>query len=421
MKNRFPGPFPQAAFEGDEFKVELPAWHADAIPLVDLGIWAGRLSQPDQPFRGQPPVAGRVWTTDFTFRRRGEEDILVGIRVTCSDAFGNEPITFTRPGMVLGLAKEVGLWESDRIDGTPRTIESEDDIERFWQFLTDPKRRLPVFFITPLDGGHYLVDPDDLARRTLGTAYVVKIPWDLGFRWTLKVGKPWSAFLGAVRTYRADLDFEGSWPTSHPLALAERIEQWSFDGAVGRRAFEQFLVQQALADSAHRYVDWETLVFWPEARSIAASSNLAHVEVAGQQLPEEVAELIEQMKAQVAEEREHAEGWFADLEAARIDLDSIKEERRNLIAQVDALRSALANKTVEAGEGSDVEPLKFGDFEDCVATQLAGRLKLHQRAIRGLDDAEYEDVGLAWNALCLLADDYRDMKKGLIGRDVFNG
>ncbi len=51
---------------------------------------------------------------------------------------------------------------------------------------------------------------------------------------------------------------------------------------------------------------------------------------------------------------------------------------------------------------------------------LAGRLVLHPRAVRGLRDGSFEDVALVARALLLLAREYRDVQLGEAGaNDAF--
>jgi hypothetical protein len=110
-----------------------------------------------------------------------------------------------------------------------------------------------------------MLDERGLAKMLLGLGIVVTLPRRLNQRWTERAGKEWSAFNGAVRAYRAGLDFEHDAPAHHPLALADRILGFQRGKKVAEVAFAEFLVEQAQLFAATKRVDWKPCVFYAEA------------------------------------------------------------------------------------------------------------------------------------------------------------
>jgi len=119
-----------------------------------------------------------------------------------------------------------------------------------------------------------------------------------------------------------------------------------------------------------------------------------------------------------AEELEGQCQDFSDITAeAERERDLCKDENARLRAVNDALRAALQAKT---GATADVAlqtpiPSSYEDLPAWVDKYLVGRLELHPRAHRGLGKARYKDVRVVYQALLLLANEYRDMRLGVEG------
>jgi hypothetical protein len=185
------------------------------------------------------------------------------------------------------------LRDVHTIESYPWKLSSEGELERFRDLLVDSRRSLPVYLLTQpneemLGGLHtapFLLDADDLARRTFGLAHVVTLPSDLGFRWTNLVGKQWSAYLGAVRTYRPGLRFEEDAPTDHPLKLAERVLAFQYRELKSEAAFADFLEDQALLYSATKRMSWSPCLFYADAVRLRAERTILRVKVASRRCP----------------------------------------------------------------------------------------------------------------------------------------
>ena len=199
-----------------------------------------RLEHPDER------VPGRVWISDVSLRRR-LTGIGFGIRVMCSSpASGEVDIPLSRPRIVLELARQLGLNDVRILDEQPWMIQGPDDILALSDLLTNQKRILPVVVLTQPDQrrlnvpvADYVLDPSQLAAEALGYARVVQLPRDMAFLWTDLVGKAWSVFNGAVRTYMPKVDFAVDTPTRHPLATLDRILFWDAGDMSGEVAFHR--------------------------------------------------------------------------------------------------------------------------------------------------------------------------------------
>lgn len=346
---------------------------------------------------------------------------MVGIRGQCvSRSYATKGIALTRPKIVLNLANEFNLSETRLVDPTPWILESEDDLTELEKLLFDPERTMPVYVLTQPDQSRseqrlapFMLDHSQLARKTQGMAYVVALPWELGFKWTERVGKTWSAFLGAVRTYMPGLAFEKDIPSSHPLALADRIQWFKYgDSAkVGEGAFLDFLVEKAHEHSASKSIDWRECLFLTDAR--ARKAELDREKAKGiENQRSALEEQIEAQKNQIDELFSESVAYLDESKVAEQGRLYYESENQKLRAQIQALRSQLEAKTGASATIPVELPTSYDDIPAWVDKNHAGRLELLPRAIRSLKDAEFENVSHLCEALQLLAIEYHDMKLG---------
>ncbi len=272
LRPRCPSTIPSEAWEGSGFHCGVAGNSIECVAIPNDDVWALRLTHPDMPHGDVPAIPGRHWTTDLALRR-GEAGIAFGVRVFCtSQAYSEAEIALTRPKVVRFFGESFGLAHVRPLDGRVWYLNTEDDLDAFRDWLADPKRLLPVYLLTeadtrrvPVNVSRYMLDEQWLAKMTQGLAHVAVLPRDTSFAWSDRVGKTWSAFGGAVRTYRPGLDFEEELPTEHPLAMPENIVFWRHGDLSGERAFASFLIDQAYRDTATRRMDWGNLMFFADA------------------------------------------------------------------------------------------------------------------------------------------------------------
>ncbi len=406
------------------------------VSLRREGLWSARLIQPDAPYRDRPAVPGRTWTTDLAVSRT-EGSIRFGVRVQCASApYATEPIALTRPRVVLDLAGRFGLVETRPLDGKPWRLATMEDLDAFHSLLVEPVRTLPVVVLTepsqkqyPGRTREYLLDAPDLAHRTQALAHVVCLPRKLAHAWTVRVGKKWSVFSGAVRVYQPRLDFDHDSPYAHPLFLPQQVIFWRFDDLEGESAFAEFLLHKAREHASSRDVNWGGALFYPDARSRRAQLVQERIreEIRRQVEANEVAALkgqlatvekayaeqVAALEAKVQDSEQVAQTYFELALLHEAELERSRRECYSLQIQVDQLRAALKEKTGQSPDFGKKLPAAFADIPDWSEKELAGRLVLHPRAVQGLKRASFRDCSLVCRALLLLADEYRQMRLGV--------
>jgi len=422
--------FPPGAWKGESFRAEVPGqWVEAAASEGKPARWALRLEQPDSPgpYGNHAAVAGRTWTTDLALGRE-ENGLSFACRVVCASLpYARAPVSLSRPRVVKDLAREVGLFDGRPLDGKPWLVEGEEDLEALFELLLHPGRFLPVTLLSEPDPQEarvpvrrFVLDPGKLAEDLSGLSHLVLMPRELGFRWTRRMGRRWTAFNGAVVTYRPGINLQEDPPHLHPKVLLEHILFWRHDGLEGERAFEAFLKERALRFLAERAVRWDGVAFLPEVRSLCAEeARRRSGETA--EWGELYAQENEALRQQLDQAKKEAE-QFCDLAlAAERQRDAVLEENKRLRAALDALRAGLAVRSGGDPDAGLEFPESYEDLPTWVSRNLAGRLVLHPRAERALKDARFEDLSLVARALLLLAKEYRDFHCGQGPWEAFEG
>lgn len=156
------------------------------------------------------------------------------------------------PDLVHDLVDSPGLTDYGwRLRAQPWIVRDLESVEELVLLLADPERTRPVFVtglaVHETDAETAAIDVADLAWRTVGLAHVVVLTGPMTFALSERLGRRFSVFGNAVRTYRPGcvLDRE---ETEHPMALADTVKEWRG----GSREFVNFLAREAAHTSLAR-------------------------------------------------------------------------------------------------------------------------------------------------------------------------
>ena len=157
------------------------------------------------------------------------------------------------PGIVRWLARSPGLTDYGwRLLPAPWIIQNEEGVEGLIHLLGSRRRTRPVFAIGlgPRETNPESAPLDlwDLAHRTVGLAHVAVLTGPMTYALTDRVGRQYSVFGNAVRTYRPGCVI-GDRATEHPMALPETVRRWR---AAGPDDFAVFLTREAARASVLR-------------------------------------------------------------------------------------------------------------------------------------------------------------------------
>ena len=404
---------PPEAAEHRSFEIQDGDRLCECIAVPERMLWSIRFKFASKD--------GTAWYYDIALVRE-DDRLIFGMKI--DTAFGadvkalqaNLPLVESLLGCGLlaqGRPVTANLWQ----------VNTPEDVEELLALLENPRRSLPVIAVsavnwkawrfTPHAPG-YLVNASYLADRVKGYAIVAQITFRGAYALTDAVGKTWSVFDGACRTYFPKVDFDNGSPAHHPFNLKDKIWFWEYEGERGERGFTSYLIDTAHRVASTSRTDWSGLYFVPDARILAAELEIAHAAHLANAPERELA-----MRNQIAalqrklqtEEDENAD-WLSELEKATEEAEYYKQENIALRSRLDALRAHLIRQSGESPDKEIPIPDNYKVIGEWVKEHLAGRLVLLPRAERAASKAEYTEVGMVYRALLILANEYRDSRMG---------
>ena len=413
---------PSAAWEGAPFNLDYVGAQRAEGTRSDR-YWATRADDQDKS------VAGRTWVTQVTIATE-DDAVHFGTRLFVASRGEQVPFTRTVPNLVRRVAtsSEAEFCVDGRsVRTTPWVIASADDVESFIDFLVDPSRRLPVCVLSLPEWSTDLTDAVlpvlSIIRRTVGIAHVAVLTGPASLMLADRIGKFWAVFHRAVRTYWPGIDLEVSDPYQHLLSTAMKIENW--EG--GPAGFADLLVDSLIRSVvSYRYVE-NTLPTYSKVRQMRREQLRAMESASGvsnDQLLESAFQENDELRAQLDEQANEFEGVVSATEEERDQALSERDEKHKQIVALnerirflESLPSGAASSCSEEAEMPD----DFDQLEEWGKRHLAGKVILHNRAIREARKSKFEDVSLAYQALLLLRDYYVPMKRegGLEKRNAY--
>ncbi len=404
---------PPEAAEHRSFEIQDENRQCECVAVPERMLWAIRFKFTSKD--------GTLWYYDVSLVRE-DDRLIFGMKI--DTAFGTDVKALQANLLLVESLLGCGLLAQGR-PVTPNLwlVNTPEDVSALVALLEDPYRSLPVIVIsavnrnawrfTPTAPG-YLVNAAYLADKVKGYAIVAQISFQAAFALTDAVGKSWSVYDGACRTYFPKIDFDNGSPAHHPCNLKDKIWFWNYEGLRGERGYTAFLIDTAHRVASTSRTDWSGLYFVPDARILAAELELAHAAHLANAPERELAMQNHiaalQRKLQTAED-ENAD-WLGELEKATEEAEYYKQENTALRLQLDALRAHLIRQSGESPDKEIPIPDNYKVMGEWVKEHLAGRLVLLPRAERAASKAEYTEVGMVYRALLILANEYRDSRMG---------
>lgn len=395
---------PQGAWEGETFEIDQDnSEQAEAVRLGQPRYWAFRL-------RERLKDTSRIWTTEVGIAERSPTEVVVGVRLICAQRGSAEPIPRSIPSFVRGIAfTQDSYLDGRRTSADPWVVDTDQGVDELIEFLEAPGRHHPVVvFATPEDSEN----PDETAipvrpfiRRVVGFAHTVVLTSSAAFALTDRLGREFSTYRQAVRTYNPGFDLISDLPSDHPLASASRIAVW---GESEDFTFTDFLVEQTLRITRPRDVLEREQPSFQHIKRVAAEQARQNASAAGQSEAEILLLVDEELKAAKQEAEaslELALNADAERQQATSELRQIKASYMALQQRLDALLAdGKTNNSVEIPDNLDV-------IENWVRTHLSGQVELHPRAMKALRDSNFKDAAFVYKVLLMMRDYYVPMRR----------
>lgn len=403
----------EAAWKGLSFELDdVGAQHVAAAHLDEPRYWAARVDDADRV------VPQRTWTIEIGLAAT-PKDVVFGCRLMVSARGENPPYQPSIPAFVRDVVRTGGAF----LDGRPLSMEpwivrSEEDVADLCRLLRNKSRRTDVcVFSLAADS----VDPQGTSasaaavhEKTLGAAHIIILTGPAAYALTDLVGKEFSVFNRAIRTYRPGFDVDTDDPIRHPIAMAQSVAAWQENGLEGAEAFESFLIRTAIAQTVAR-ADLERLLPpFSEVRRIATTFRIDNARDAGASL-NELLKLYEEdnskLRLALDEEKALHAGLLLEADRERDDAQRRAEESEGEVFRLHQRIRALEAQ-FESREAPSVElPTALDRFKEWADKSLAGSVFITNRALRGAKESDYEDPVLVYRALLLLRDRYVPMRR----------
>ena len=174
-----------------------------------------------------------------------------GCRLLCVTRGDDAAFDRSIPSFVRQLAEN----QEAQLDGysitlKPWVVQNESEVEDLVSLLFDPQRQSDVVvFALPEDEtdiNKTAVPAEEVTIKTFGTAHVAILTGPASFHLSDRVGREFSVFRQAIRTYKPGFNTGQDELFRHPLALPHRIMAWPNGGAAG---YQRFLIDRMLAAS----------------------------------------------------------------------------------------------------------------------------------------------------------------------------
>lgn len=195
---------------------------------------------------------GFIWATEVIITEHGANEVDFGCRLTCSHR-GHQDVLRSIPKFVRGIAfKQEATLDGRPTSAEPWIVDNESAVDELVAFLKNPDRNHPVVvFALPEnsnDPEQTIIPVNRFLRRTVGYAHTVVITSRASFSLTNRLGKGFSVYRQAVRTYNRRFEPGRDLSTDHPFATEARIKGWpvSEEKKTSQEAFTDFLVDQTL-------------------------------------------------------------------------------------------------------------------------------------------------------------------------------
>jgi hypothetical protein len=415
IKNRAGRPLPPEAAKGESFELEeVGSQRTAAVAIKQPRYWAARLDDSDRE------VARRDWVTEVGIAEHANKDVIFGARLNCVTIGEDRPFAPSIPGFVRTIVERMPnvRLEGRTISLDPWLVQDEDDVEALVAFITNRGRRIDLIVCALPEGSEdpatATVSADQIHTRTLGSAHIAIITGPASFFLSDRVGKEFSVFRGAVRSYRSGFDAALDEPFRHPLAMPNRIAEWP-DG--GRESYERFLVSQTLVRAAAVRDADKQLPPFTEVRRVSAQLKLDSARSAGTS-DADLLVLSQQesdsLRDALEKDRATYQGLVDQYEGER---DLAKEEAQQAQVQNEHLRHRIRGleerlKSQAPAVSKVPIPMALDNFEAWCRDHLSGSVEVHNRAIQAVKKSRYEDIELIYKALLLLRDGYVPMKRG---------
>jgi len=398
----------------------------DIFCMPARGIWATHFT-----FQGRFNDTDLLWEYEIALASK-DNGLIFGIRVWTDSTINVKELQKDLP-FIDTLIEEGGLMIMRPVKDNLWDIATPEDVDRLLELLLLPGRSLPVIVISAVNRNQwtlsetapdFLVDAEYLASQVKGYAIIVRLGYQASYELTNAIGRSWAVFDGACRYYLPYVDLANGNPCVHRCNFKGEIWNWKFNDKSGPEVYTDFLI-----DSAHYWlprgqVNWRDLFFTQDANLVNAEIELERAPQMAPTVPmgreSAMERTISALRKRLAIAEEENASLLRELDGSNGIHENSRRELAALRAQLDELRQRLARETKSFVDDDIPIPENSREMGEWTMRYLVGRLVMLPKTERVATRLEDVDVDQVYDALLILANEFRDFKLGRATEQIFH-
>lgn len=413
---------PDTAFASGSFHRKSKDGFVDCMAMKYRCLWAAKVKQIQSSREIIQELA-------LTKTKNGLE---FGLQVV-GEYIPGQPVADFQPELIFRMADRLGLaMPRGLLDGMPICIDDDSQIDTFYDLVTDPERRFPIVVISEINTftrrgnfniPRFLLNAHDLGRHLRGFAFVVQLAFDPAREWGQRMGRGFAVYDGAVRTFYPKRNFIQSSYKDHPGIFKDQIPSYHFKNQQGTKAYFAYLTSAIRKYTATAPIPWDMMYFLPQARQLKEEIDCFAAtlpKAVSSRNTKHVIQLQDDLKSIRLELRQKT-NLLTELHTQLSDRDKEISELHSQIEYLNLLlaQSASLQKSKQILPAKTEPTVTYGNIAELCRLQYAEKLLLLQRAEHSLSKAQFEFPHLVFQALGILANEYRDWRLGKISQGDF--
>lgn len=398
LKNKQRLKLPPAAERGEPFEIDAAEGQPIAVVRFDT-FWSLQFDH----FDGEVP--GRIWRTEASV---GHSDTAAsaGVRLAVIDANPASDFVTSVPRVIRDLIRSPGLYDYGvALTDSPSTVDADSDLSQLISLLENKQRTRPVVIFSSWAGIDAKHDAQAAAQRLAGLAHVYVLSDQQSWLLTERLGREFSVWKGAIRTYYPGFNPRVDEVTQHPPATRE----WLDARFGGLDRFYSVLVSSFATRTVRDASLEEALPPFRAVKQAILQKQIANLSSASRKRTEREL-LLEQnnalLKQQVQEKTEEFNLADAEVKQAETERDQYRSQLSSLRCKIEALERRVGKAALEIDY-----PDNFDSLDEWALEHLAGRLILLNRASRAARKSPFNEPEIAYKCLERLARAYVDARR----------
>ncbi|VEB39778.1 Uncharacterised protein [Chromobacterium violaceum] len=384
---------PDIAFRREPFEID--ASNSYPVEAVNFdGIWSVEFNKPDAD------VPGRIWRTEATVACL-DENSYIGVRLSIIDSVYDTDYVSSIPSFIPTLIDDPGIDDYNTILSNSATrVSTPEEALQLISLIKNENRTRPVVLFTESSVISVKEEAIAAAKRLAGLAHIFVVSSQGTRTLTEQLGREFSVWGGAIRTYLPKFNSEIDEAFTHKLATREWIQKRF-------TKFDNFLnaLLQSFAPATVSHSEPDAVPSFRKVKQAWLNKKIKE-SVKGKELSER--EALQMMEIDLLNQRirEKEEEFIYAAEEERKAVHERDQYRAQLLA-LRALNERLEKKLGDEAKKIEL-PDKFDKIQEWVRANFPSKILLHTKAAKAAEKSRFNNPRLVYQCLMRLANEYRE-------------